>query len=52
VRWPQQYRFAFVVRLNPETIINYRGHRCRLGEFDTIDGAPIFLANVLYRNVS
>ena len=49
VRWLQRHGFAFVVRLSPDTIVTYRGRRCRLGEFDTIEGAPILLSNVLYR---
>lgn len=49
VRWLQRHGFAFVLRLNPDTIVTYRGRRCRLGEFDTIEGAPILLSNVLYR---
>lgn len=49
VRWLQQHGFAFVVRLQSETIVTYRGRRCRLAEFDTVEGAPILLSNVLYR---
>jgi hypothetical protein len=49
VRWLQQHGFAFVVRLKAETIVTYRGRSCRLGDFDTIEGAPILLSNVLYR---
>jgi hypothetical protein len=49
VRWLQQHGFAFVVRLRASTLVRYRGQHCWLGEFDTIEGAPIILKNVLYR---
>ncbi len=50
IRWLQQHRFAFVVRLRPDTLIHYRGRTLPLRAFDTIDGAPILLSNVLYRS--
>ena len=49
IRWLQEKGFAFVVRLRPETLIHYRGRTARLGDFDTIEGAPIMLSNVHYR---
>ena len=49
IRWLQDKGFAFVVRLRPETIIHYRGRTVRLGDFDTIEGAPIMLSGASYR---
>jgi hypothetical protein len=49
IRWLQEKGFAFVIRLRPETLIHYRGRTARLGDFDTIEGAPIMLSNVHYR---
>lgn len=49
VRWLKGHGFAFVIRLRPETVVRFRGRSCRLGEFDTVEGVPLLLANVLYR---
>jgi hypothetical protein len=50
IRWLQQQGFAFVVRLRSETLIFYRGRTRPLGEFDTLEGAPIILSNAQYRD--
>jgi hypothetical protein len=49
VRWLQRHGFAFVVRLRADTHVQHRGQRGQLGQFDTIEGAPILLKNVRYR---
>jgi hypothetical protein len=49
IRWLQQHRFAFVVRLRADTLVHYRGRTVPLAQFDTIEGAPIILSNVQYR---
>lgn len=49
IRWLKGHGFAFVIRLRPETVVNFRGRSCRLGEFDTVEGVPLLLSNVLYR---
>jgi hypothetical protein len=49
IRWLQQMRFAFVLRLRPETHITYRGETFPLGDLDTVEGAPILLSAVEYR---
>jgi hypothetical protein len=49
LRWLQQRQFAFVIRLRPNTLVHYRGRTRPLGDFDTIEGAPILLSNVEYR---
>jgi len=41
--------FAFVIRLRPETMIHYRGRTVRLGDFDTLAGAPMMLSGASYR---
>jgi hypothetical protein len=50
IRWLQNQGFAFVVRLRSETLVHYRGRTCPLGQFDTIEGWPIILSNVQYRD--
>jgi hypothetical protein len=50
IRWLQQHHFAYVIRLRADTLVRYRGHTVPLGEFDTIEGAPILLSNVQYRD--
>lgn len=49
IRWLQERAFAFIVRLRPETFVHYRGRTMRLGDLDTIEGAPILLSHVRYR---
>ena len=49
MRWLQKMRFAYVLRLRPETHITYRGKTFPLGDLDTIEGAPILLSAVEYR---
>lgn len=50
IRWLQKMGFDFVVRLRPDTMIVHRGKRSRLGDRDTIEGAPILLSAVQYRD--
>jgi hypothetical protein len=49
VRWLQKMGFAFVVRLRADTHVRYRGRKMRLGDLDTVEGAPILLSGVRYR---
>lgn len=50
IRWLEQQGFVFVVRLRSETLVLYRGRTLPLGEFDTLEAAPIILSNAQYRD--
>jgi hypothetical protein len=49
IRWMQERSFDFVIRLRPETLVQYRGRTVRLGDLNTVEGAPILLSNAQYR---
>jgi hypothetical protein len=50
IRWLQERDIAYVIRLRAETLIRYRGKTMPLGSLDTVEGAPILLSRVDYRD--
>lgn len=52
IRWLQQYGFAYVVRIRPDTTVAYDGYRGRLGDIQIADGAVLLLSQVAYRDKS
>lgn len=50
IRWLQQRNIDYVIRLRAETLVHYRGRSLPLGSLDTLEGAPILLSRVDYRD--
>ena len=51
IRWLQERQIEYVIRLRAETLVHYRGKTMRLGDLDTLEGAPILLSQVDYREL-
>lgn len=51
IRWLQERSIDYVIRLRAETLIHYRGKTLPLGSLDTLEGAPILLSHVDYREL-
>ncbi len=50
IRWLQERSIDYVIRLRAETLVHYRGKTLPLGSLDTLEGAPILLSRVDYRD--
>lgn len=50
IRWLQERDIEYVIRLRSETLVHYRGKTMPLGSLDTLEGAPILLSKVDYRD--
>jgi len=50
IRWLQERDIAYVIRLRAETLVHHRGKTMPLGSLDTLEGAPILLSKVDYRD--
>src|SRR5512143_1553157 len=51
IRWLQERQIAYVIRLRAETLVHYRGKTFPLGSLDTLEGVPILLSQVDYRDL-
>jgi IS4 transposase len=50
IRWLQERQIDYVIRLRAETLVHYRGKSLPVGSLDTLEGAPILLSQVDYRD--
>jgi hypothetical protein len=50
IRWLQERNIDYVIRLRTETLVHYRGKSLPVGSLNTLEGAPILLSQVDYRD--
>jgi len=50
IRWLQERQIEYVIRLRAETLVHYRGKTLPVASLDTLEGAPILLSQVDYRD--